>query len=418
MFQGVSSSSFELPEYPSARAKQVSDRFVGYLSQEDALPLCTKLEVQLISNEEKQKLLKIFKPHVIEKLRNREPCKNFYLLDRGTHRTVWRHKRYPELVFKLMTSKEAAKQKEVARRSRNLVKKLEHCWVQIPRTASFEVDEISVYVEETLPLVLDFCEHQEFWARVIMHYQSTGVSESFKTNLEDLIRQIETLVKRIGFWDVGYHKLPEVRTDGRGVCGTSFGNVNFTRKNLAEGLNRLAHLVPISPIVDSLVVEYQAQIQSTLASNDKSEQEDPMSREEGIMQQFQAGLEAKRKELRSLQLALMAYDKNAWSRDRAFISELNASKLDADEQILANHLIRECESRFESVEADKCLSVKRNLHIQPGVSLRMSYTRERFLKVLEILREQHLVISWYDDYAIQANSPQENLARVSYFIHF
>lgn len=418
MLSSVSSTVPDLSELQPDRAREVAERFVNYLSQKDALPLCTKLEAQLISREEKQKLLKIFTPHVIEKLQNREPCKEFYLVGRGIHRTVWGHEHYPELVFKLMTPKEASKQKEVARRSRNLTKKLEHCWVQIPRTASFEIDEISVYVEETLPLVLDFCEHQEFWARVIMHYQSTGVSESFKTNLEGLIRQIETLIKRIGFWDIGYHKLPEVRSDGRGICGTSFGNVNFTRKNLAEGLTRLAHLVPISPIVDSLVAEYQEQIQSALASNDKSEKEDPMSREEGIMQQFQTGLEEKRKELRSLQLALATYDKNAWCRDRAFISELDASKLDADEQILANHLIRECESHFESVEAEGCLSVKRNLHIQPGVSVRMSYTRERFLKVLDILKEQHLVISWHDDYAIQANSPQQNFARVSYSIYF
>jgi hypothetical protein len=426
MFQGVSSSSLELPEYPSARAKQVSERFVGYLSQKNALPISTlHKKPQLISKEKKAELIEIFK-RTVDELSEKRPNSEFYLVGKGKHHAVWGHAKYPKIVFKLMAHEDAAKQEKVACQSLEVTQQIEHCWVQIPRATLFEINQFSVYVEEKLPLALNMEEHREFWARVISHYQSSNATASFKSNFENMIEHISILIEKVGFWDVGYHNLPEVRADGKGVCGTDFENINSDLRNLPEGLFRLASLVPIPPFSKSLAIKYETYVPLLHArALEMYEQEKSWGyikepKQEIIMQKFHLEQAEKKDGLKALQTALAYYDEKGWFHGAEAIPDSpDLGYLGAKEQILANFLINKFQESLQETTAKQCLSERRCLHVQPGGCLECPdvYTHEGFLKVLETLRDQGLAISWVDDFAYK-EAVQLDLSYVSYYIYF
>lgn len=429
MFHGVSSSGFELREWPSERAKQVSDCFVGYLSQKDALPVSTlHKKPEIISAEKKAGLLKIFNYAVVDHLYDsyRQPSEEFYLVARGKHYTVWGHTKYPKLVFKLMPHEKADKQKEVACKSREVTRGLTHSWVQIPRADSFKVGGISVYVEEKLPIGLGFEEHKEFWARVISHYQSSNATESFKSHFENLIEHINVLIDKVGFWNVGYNNLPEVRFDGKGVCGTGFSNIDFELKNLPNGLSRLASLVPISPFLETLSAMYEEQVPFLhkqaldLYEREKVGNYLKEPKQEEIMQKFHLEQAEQRDALEALQTALAFYDKKAWVHGAEAIPDsTDLTGLETNEQILANYLIKKFQGQLKKTETKQCLSKRRSLHVQPGICRGCpdAYTREGFLKVLKALKEQALVVSWYDNFAYKT-AFESDPSYTSYFIYF
>jgi len=428
MLQGISSLPIELSEWPSVQAKQVAERFVGYLSQKDALPVSTyHKKPQPISEETKKELLKIFNKTVVEHLLNKNsPSEEFYIVGKGKHHTVWGHTKYSKIVFKLMAPEDADKQEKVACASREVTQQIEHCWVQIPRSTSFNVDQVSIYVEEKLPLALGYEAHQEFWARVIAHYQLSSATDSFRSNFENLIEQIDILIHKVGFWDVGYHNLPEVRVDGKGVCGTDFENIDLDLKQLPEGILRLANLVPIPPFLTSLAVKYEKQVpflhEKALEIYEMEKEwewiQEP--KQETIMQKFHLIQAEKREALQALQTALAYYDEKKFISETENVPEaVDFTSLTLTEQILANYLIKKFRENIQESETKQCISVRRYATVQPGVSIGCpeAYTREGFLKVLEFLKDQTLVISWYDDFNYQA-ACRLNLSYVSYSIYF
>ncbi len=409
---------------PSAKAKQVAERFIASLSMLESPPIWTPPDApELLRQEDRERLIEILDPDTIEKLQNETPeGTGFYLVGKGSHNRVWGHPNYPNLVFKLMDREKTDKQVHVAKKSQEVVREIKNCWIQIPRTTSIDAKTTTIYVEERLPLSLGFQEHQEFWARILTYYQSPACSDLFKINLHQLIGQIQLLIERVGFWDVGYHNLPEVRTDGTGVCGTDFENIDLDLKNVAEGLQRLAYLVPVAPLRDSIIKRHEQEVPSLLAREMKNHADGVKYVAEKTFQNFHSLLELKNEKLEALQSAIKVYDERGYVAGEEEISCCaDLSSLDAQEKALAQALLASIQKDHSAnKQRNVCLSDKRYVYLQPGSCGRgynKYYTRDRFLKVLNLLKEQNIVISWSDDYKFRALTDQE-LKLVYYTIRY
>lgn len=408
------------PVSPSTKVKNIANLFINYLSKEQQPPIWPSFnKAPLISDNERDDIKTIFSSTTVQKLRNREEVESFYKVGKGKHHTVWGHPNYPNLVFKITHKQDAEKQEQVSKEALEVTRNMEQrSWVQIPRATSFDVEKLTVYVEERLPLNLNMHEHEEFWARIFTHYQSAEASPLFRQNLATLIDQIQELVEKVGIWDVGYKNLPEVRTDGSGVCGTDFENVD--KRSVADGIQRLTDLFPISPLVDKLSKRYEKETPALYAEElEKYQQKVEDYKMFGaaekipslkrpsfdtVREKVQINLEESRDKVQARQLAIQSYDQREYvSGNEPITIPNNLSRLSDDGKQLAEALIDKMNETLESLK-DKNLPLteKRHLEFQPGSGYNFkagkSYSREEFIKALQALKEEGVIISWSDNY--------------------
>lgn len=426
-------SNPNLNDWPSTKVKRIVNLFIAALNDENNPPTWPSFHTStLISGEEREGIKTILTKEVVESLRNDKEAGSCYRVGRGKHNIVWGHHNYPNIVFKIMKLEDATKQELVAKKALETAREMKQSWVQIPRATSIEVDTIAVYVEERLPLNLNLVEHQEFWVRVITHYQSSS-SPLFRQNLTTLIQQIQNLIEKVGFWDVGYHNLPEIRTDGIGVCAVDFENVDLDGQNRIEGIERLATLFPVSPLVDGLSTKYEENIPEIYKKELKRYEETmnmykqwqlninlPLPSQESIKRQFELKLQTKQAELLARQTAILCYDERGYKGHEPLpkINIKDLSELTESERILAQELAK----KIASKDDDKKVSLieKRYIYWQPGCLGHSAayYTRDAFLKMLKTLQDKGIVISWHDDYPYYQEDPIRDPKMVSYTIYF
>lgn len=408
----------DLPKWPSEKAKEISKRFISNFSEENHLPnwVSSKDDFKTIIEKNREIFLQIFNQETAQKLKelnldqSRE-VESIYLVGRGKHHTVWGHKDFPGLVFKLMRSEDAKKQTTVAQVALKVVEETKNCFLQIPCSTWIETEaKTTIYIEEHLPLAgLSMDEHREFWARVLIHYQSSESTQSYKTNLETLIGHIKLLIEKVGFWDVGCHNLPEVRLDGMGVCGTDFENVELDGKYVNIGLENLIRLVPVHPLVDGVIKSYEGIIpkileQKKLQYNDWVRYVPDLKRPtaERIRDEFEVDFAEEIEELESRQLALQYYDEKGYQCGDELINPCDISSLKDPEKILAEQLIKTIQSfQLKNKDNRTPLLSKRWVCIQPGspyneFNMKKQYSYDRFVKVLNFFKDKELIVSWTD----------------------
>jgi hypothetical protein len=414
-----------LPDTASAQVVCVAERFITTLSKTGSPSICfTSHKSEFISSEERDALARTLTPEIVGKLMNKQPEGTlFYKVGSGNHNTVWGHPNYPNLVFKLMDQKKADHQVQVAQKAYEVTQQQNNCWVQIPRASSINVGEVAVYIEERLLLGLNEEQHQEFWARVLAYYQSSECSDEFKTHLQALVGQIQLLVEKVGIWDVGYKNLPEVRTDGKGVCGTDFEGVGLNGVGqTAMALERLAHMLPVDLLVNDIVKGYEQQVH--YAWVEKFEQytnagiQELAPTKESMCLEFHSALKKERERLKGLQDAIQIYDaKDDIHGMEALLYNCDLSLLNKDEKELAWQLLSDCAEQFFKTNNKKNTASERHcLFVQPCIKYNNCYTHERFLNVLNVLKEQNIVINWNDD--CKNKSTEEDRDLVGYNIRF
>lgn len=388
----------KLPTQPSERAKHISSLFIQTLNTAHSSPIDNSQTDELISTEERKKLTQMLTFEVIKKLRDsrdNDTAAPFYKIGKGHYNVVWGHPDYPHIVLKIMKKEAAEQQEQVAKNTLQTMKQIKDPWIQVPRAtkihvpvndpASLNEPPLSVYIEERLPLALNANEHEELWARVITHYESPDCPQTFKTNLQALIQQIQHLVETIGIWDLGHKNLPEIRVDGKGACATDFENVQDL-SSVNRGLEQIAKLVPISPIVDPIIKRYQEELQLQKKDDDAEKK-------------FIITLEEKKLAVKALQEALKIYDQKGYKTgDEEVPNNVDLSALNSNEQAFAEMLLQIIHEKQNTTKNQvMTLSEKRCIQLQPGV-LRKDfngvYTHATFLKVLETLRDQNIAISW------------------------
>lgn len=403
-------STFHTQLTASSQAKLVAERFISTLSTvESPSSWATSHAFELISSGEREILAAILTPEIVENLQkgHKPEGTSFYIVGQGSRNIVWGHPRYPNIVFKLMDPDAANSQIRTAKKTFEVTREMNNCWIQIPKTSSVNAGKITAYIEERLPLGLDIFQHEEFWARILLHYQSTKSSNLFRTNLETLISQVQILIERVGFCDIIYRNLPEVRIDGTGVCGTDFENVELTPKSKTDGLRRLARMVPVVSQVSNIIESYKKELPHLLVNENvvrnKWSQDFSQPTPEEVCQEFHLSLERKKEKLKALQDAIQIYDERRYVTGDEEILPCDLSDLDEDEKILAQNLLTGIAEELSKQKncQKRTISLRRRLCVQPGSSINnyaSHYTRERFLKVLNILKKQGIVISWTDDY--------------------
>lgn len=418
----------ESPKRPSEKAKHLAQLFISNMGKEILEQLPIKSEGPLLSEEDRKQILNIFTPEIIEKLSDDNLFPGFYLVGKGHYHRVWGHEKYPDLVFKLMDQEAAKKQESVAQM---MFQKTQGngSLIQIPRATRIDTEtETSIYIEDLLPLCLNSDEHKEFWARVLTHYQSNS-SDSFKTNLGTLIDQITNLVCTTGFWDVGIHNLPEVRKDGKGVCGTDFDNVNLLGKHIALGLENLANTFPISPLVDGIVSNYKQEYPKLLEDEIKNYEEwvkhlpklkKPTT--DKIHWDFKIKLEVQNEHLKALQEAIQYYDQKKYQSGSESIPSCDLFSFQEVEQAIAKDLLSRIDIKLlKNQDAKTTISNNRSIHYQPFVETALKLSQiDSLLRVLNSLKEQKILVSWSSDYSYHfvMGTELDDLKYAAYTIRF
>lgn len=406
--ESLSKHSFE-------RVKEITKNFIKNLSEPTPLSWSSLSSSCLISTQERTQLTQIFKKRQGEISSKKSLQEPFKKIGQGSHHGVWVHPDYPQLVYKIMDKQSADQQVKVAEKTLEFTKGFERSWIQIPRATSIDLGTVSIYVEERLPLVCNPDEHQEFWARVILHYQSAA-SPLFKENLKELVGQIKALIEEVGFWDIGDKNLPEVRADGAGVCATDFENVQMeTKTNVGEGIRRLACMFPVTPLVEDVIGAYKKTVPalykyrleehvSLCEFNRKYNLPLPSSPlEEDIMSEFQLQLKDHQAKLSTLQLALQSYDQQEMVTGDESIPDLQPlSDLSEEEMKLAEQFFQKIQQVILENKSCRTLTQKRYISLKPiscsKVLDQSIFTYERFTHVLCALQKQGIVRSWTDNH--------------------
>ncbi len=421
-------STFFTEMTASGQAKCVAERFISIFSMVGARPnWTTSHNIELLTSENRDTLKSILTGKAIKSLKEGDipESSSFYIVGRGSNHYVWGHSSYPNIVIKLMNKECAHSQLHIAKRSLEVTQAMKNCWIQIPRVSFVDAGDMTAYIEEHLPIGLDESQHKELWARILIHYQSSECSALFKEHLQELIEQIQNLIMRIGFWDVGYRNLPEVRIDGAGVCATDFEQID-DKDDLkrVRGLEKLAHLFPFAPLVDPIITGNKqmplVNFMNTLKFGNAFDPNQPGPIR--ISKEFHAKLENKKESLETLQKAIQIYDKKDYlTGDEEIVSCCDLASLDTDEKALAQQLLLDIrqahnDRRGGTVSQRRCLDLQpRGNHFYKY----SSYTRDRFLKVLNVLKGQNSIILWSDDYKLSmATKGIQGLQYVFYKIYF
>src|SRR5262249_19071226 len=159
---------------------------------------------------------------------------------------------------------------------------------------------------------------------------------------------IQILIEQVGFWDVGDHNLPEVRSDGQGVCGTDFENVDLDLATVSDGLERLAKMVPVSSLNEdillALVKSYPKKAEVALAQHNKlyaqfPEFAPPPPTEMRLLNQFTLIYAEKQEGIKARISALQEYDRRGYTTGNEPIQERDLKEMTPEEKILAEELI-------------------------------------------------------------------------------
>lgn len=422
--------SAEKIETPSAKAKKIADLFIATLSKEKSLHAVPVQE--FLTTDEQRALTTLCTPEIIQRLAKGEKgSTDFLKLNCGNHTTVWIHPQHPKVVFKIMKQSQASKQQEISRLAYAVTQQIEGCWVKIPRSTQIDLDQISVYVEERLPLELNSDQHNELWAHVLSHYKSAQATVTFKSNLKSLINHILILIERVGFWDVGNHNLPEVSIDGSGVCATDFENVTLGLSNKHQGLERLAKLFPEPTLSEELlstldrefpkIAEDQIRQHQALYARLPARLAPPLPSEEGLRSDFHRSFEEAKDLLVTRATALKEYASRGYFSGDEPISDPDTTLMAPEEKTLAEELVAQIKKRQnEMLGLPYTLCHKRMLTFQPGVVTPLAckeiYTHERFTAALSKLQQQGIILSWSSNYA-HARA-YDRLSSVSYEIAY
>ncbi|MBS4168673.1 hypothetical protein [Parachlamydia sp. AcF125] len=394
-------------EENSQKVKQVVELFIRNFSTREAPDWAVTKSLPLMSDEDKGLFLKTFSSVELNNLSTNQASSSFFLVGRGKYHRVWGHPHYPHLVFKITDREDTRKQEQGGRKVLSITQKIKNCWVQVPRATFMTAEKVSIYVEERLPLGLNIVEQEEFWARILSHYQSNAASDRFKTNLHHLVNQIQLLVEKVGFWDIGFHNLPEVRLDGMGVCGTDFGNLCEDPSNISEGIERLAYLFPLPTLVEKLDKRYYQAIsvlfQKQLEDYERNkrwyphgDRLPPAPNSDKMMEKFRFIIQERAEELEALQKAVQHYDAKGYLPASKFVLKGMTSLADEEKQ-LAELLLKEIAETLAESKAYRGIRRHRYLNLQPSIYINV-YTYSRFISVLELFKQQGLVVSWSDDY--------------------
>lgn len=415
----------KVSKIPSKKIKEILERFIDNLSKEEFSPSWkSRLQNLLVTEKDKERLQKIFTKETCEKLREKDSkIGDIYFIGAGKHNKVWGHKGFPSLVFKIMGSEKADHQFLIAKKAGELVQKTDKSLIQIPKADVIEILDFNrkVYIEEKLSLNLNMREHEEFWARLLMYYESEKASKTFKENIENLFTQIRRFTE-MGFWDIGYHNLPEILSNGEGACGVDFENVNLSDGQSIEGLERLAGLAPIPPLVDKTVIVYKNCIPKILEKEIQRYNESGLigllskPTEESIFKEFYISLANKKRCLEACQKALISYDDRSYlTGDEEGIKTPDLSEFSEEEKLIAEALLKRIEEYISCNKNDSTpLTKKRWVSWQPGTAFNMT-KNEKFLRhVLEKLEQQGVVVAW----AFSLDCTREDPFYNHYYIYF
>jgi|GEM_PF-1643899 len=415
------------PQSPSQVVKETAAKFIDHFSRTDLSDSVGSKAASLLSVEELSQVKKEALA-VASLLKNPSPSEgdaqgSFYFLNKGKHNVVWGHLDFPSIVVKLMSCEAASKQVLVAERARAFAKEQNPFWCRIPLSTCIEVPEMlaageprALYIEERLPLGMDWSGHREFWARVFTHSQSAECLPIFKENLVKLVSQMASLIVNIGIWDVGLKNFPEVSMDGKYVCAVDFENVDLDKKSVYDGLQRLASLFPLPLFRSTLWEAYQrVGIASEMAYNQKFREENkeswqrtsehlgckyemaPLKTVESCTQAWDVMVKRKQKEVQTLQEALIVYDTKGLTSGgiESLPAVFEIGNSTEEEVVLAQYVLSKMQEKI-TLYGNSGISEKRIVGLQPkGVN--ECYTRERFVNALNELKRQGLLINWFDD---------------------
>lgn len=280
---------------------------------------------------------------------------------------IWEHEDFPKIIFRPYLDKEDSENRyRVREHLQDIVQNMNGSWIQLPQVLVRDEPGL-LYVEERLSLFFDYDERNEFWARILSHYQSPQANENFKANFKKLMMQFKDLIVEQGYGDV-HIDYPRIRKDGMGICIKNFENLNLDLRE--EKLRCFMKTFPV-----------QALIEEVIGFNDPT-----IYKKEN-------------QQLKVLQAALTEYDKREYVTGYEEVPELDASAMSLSEKALAELYIEKIKDELEvKKDQKKCFNC-RNIFIQAFHNkIHQNHNPEQVLKVLRMLQEQKIVISWFDNY--------------------
>ena len=338
---------------------------------------------------------------------------DFIAIGKGHHAQVYTHKEYPHLVFRFETEEEALAQVDASRRAIQLANREGLYFYEIPAATSISLPgkqnyfekPMAVHVSLLVPIPFNGNAQADVMNRVLLHYLN-GASSTFKTNVQEIARQMAVIIGEIGYWDIQHGNGPQFSIDGSRVILIDFEKIKVTPKpsHQIEGFQRLSRMFAIAEITE-VIQQVALERVSLTAEKLKDDYQDKRALSES----------------RAIQTALKAYDQRGISRAHPFVPTLPFPEqiLKPETLQVAQEIVARAATALENTKEDSIVSLTtaRIVYLQPCSMLNYrGVSNETTIEAVQALQAQGVIVavSGENEYADSDRDPR----MYSYLLYF